>query len=262
MLATSLLAKIGHPSHHKHKVLAVLKAYFDESGTDDKSTAVMVSGLVAPIQVWDKFDPAWNEQLDVPKLPYFHAVDCEHGNGIFQPLSGGIRDSLVWGLADVIGKHKPLSVNAGITLADWNSKRFPSIVKAFRTPYHACFSHCIDQLITWADQNDFLESFALVFDDQREYKAYAEEIYDAYKAEKKSTNRLVSLQFADDKSFPGLQAIDLVLYEQHWHFEAGITDPDKVTRVGMRRLLAGDLQRISTRFDGEFWGRLKLFSKE
>jgi len=258
-LLTSELARNGHPSNHEYKAIAVLRAYFDETGVHDGSGAVMVCGLVAPCNAWDAFDLDWCTQLDVPKVSHFHAVECQHAKGEFASLSDGIKSSLIWGLADVIGKHRPHMVNAGLKREDWDKGKFPNITNAFKNPYHVCFAHCLGQISKWSEQYADNEPVALVFADQREYKNYAQEIYEAYVECKGVDNNLISLQFAAAKHFPGLQAADLFCYEQYLHFRDGIVDPDLVQRVGMKRLLAANLPQMKSRFDAEFWGQLKLF---
>jgi len=259
-LPTSLLARDGHLSIYRIKALTVLRAYFDETGIHDSSKATMVCGLVATFEAWDAFDADWQKELDVTKLPYFHAVDCEHGEDVFQPIPKPLRDSLVWGLGNVIGRHRPYFVDAGMHRESWNAAKFPNIVRVFRNPYHVCFAHCMDQLSHWSEQHANGEPIALVFSDQSQFKNFAQQIYDSYIREKKNAN-LVSLQFANHKCFAGLQAADYLCYEQYVQFVAGITDAEQVTRIGMKRLLDAKLIKLSSRFNGEFWGRLDLTKK-
>lgn len=253
MLSTSLLARIGHPPSHRHKVIALIRAYFDETGIHNGSEATVVCGIVAPEGIWDDFDFDWKKQLNVFSVPYFHAVECEHAQGAFQSLQRPLRDSLVWGLADVIGKHRILILNAGVSNRDWEN--FPHIWKVFKSPFHLCFAYCLEKISNWSNQHADGEPVALIFSEQNEYRPNAEKIYDAYIAAKGLPHRLVSLQFSSMKDFAGLQGADLVCYETYQHLIAGSPSENEIKRVGQKRLLNAELNFASSDFSPEFWAK-------
>jgi hypothetical protein len=255
-LSTSFLAKNGHPSNHRFKAIALLRAYFDETGTHTASKAVMVCGIVAPMDIWDEFDMAWRKQLAVEKVSYFHAVECEHGENEFQPLSRGLRDSLTWGLADVIGQRHIHIINSGVHRASWADRKYRNVKAVFESPYHLCFAHCLQQLSDWSKNHANGELIALVFSEQSEYRNHAEKIFKAYMSSKMAGEKLVSLQFAPMRQFPGLQAADLVCYETYQNFLAGFKKKEDVKRVGMKRLLEGNSKFISSPFAAQAWGKL------
>ncbi len=56
--ATSVLG-----SQSKHKALAMLCSYFDESGITTGSPSVIVAGIVARADSWDEIKEAWRRVL-------------------------------------------------------------------------------------------------------------------------------------------------------------------------------------------------------
>jgi Protein of unknown function (DUF3800) len=261
-LSTSILARNGHPSNHKFKALAVLRAYFDESGHEANTDSVAITGIVASSDEWDKFDVAWREQLAVPKVEYFHAVECEHRDKIFSNLSLPLRDSLRWGLGDVIAQSPISIVNGGIQMEGWKRQDLPKLKKIFPSPWHLCFAYVLQQLDEWSKENANGEPIALVFSEQQQYKQHAHKIYDAYMRIKDESSSFVSLQFADMRLFPGLQAADFVSYEIYQNTVRGITKEEQVERIAMKRLLLGKATKFTSEFDPYLWRQLYLEENE
>ena len=252
LLSTSDLARNGHPSYHKHKAIAVLRVYFDESGHVSDTKSVIICGLIASPDDWDAFDIAWRNQLAVERVDYFHAYYCEHGDGEFSRLSRPLRDSLFWGLGDVIGNSNIQIVNGALRVDDWNDPDFEIVRKAFKSPWHLSFAYCLQQLSDWSHEYANDEPIAIVFSEQNEYQPHAELIYKAYK-ERKEKHNLVSLQFASMKHFPGLQAADYVCYEVYQNDLVGIKEEKDVKRIAMMRLLKGKATKFSSTFSPEIW---------
>jgi len=64
--------------------MAFLAGYFDESGTHDDSSIVVVAGVVSSTQQWLKFDRKWRNALDAENLSTFHMTDFENRQGQFK----------------------------------------------------------------------------------------------------------------------------------------------------------------------------------
>jgi hypothetical protein len=58
------------------EMVAVIRAYFDESGehgADDALTRLTIGGLIAPAEAWGAFEGEWQSALDRNSLREFHA---------------------------------------------------------------------------------------------------------------------------------------------------------------------------------------------
>ena len=53
----------GHAANRK--MIAMLGAFFDDSGTHSTSPVVVIGGLLGTAEQWDDFVPAWNALLVV-----------------------------------------------------------------------------------------------------------------------------------------------------------------------------------------------------
>lgn len=63
-------------------------AYFDESGTHDGSTALVISGWVADDEQWRAFEPEWKRLLADFGISMFHTRDFNHGRREFESWKG------------------------------------------------------------------------------------------------------------------------------------------------------------------------------
>ena len=93
-------------------VVVMVEGYFDESGDFDEDPKVFcIAGYFIGEQQAREMDAAWGAVLEEHDLPYFHMVDCAHGNGIFKgrkkeeciavetKLIGLIKKHTYWGFA-------------------------------------------------------------------------------------------------------------------------------------------------------------------
>jgi hypothetical protein len=92
---------------HGKRIMAALKAYFDDSGkeNDPQHKAVSYGGYIGTTDAWTKFEPCWKEVLDKFDAPYLHMKEFVPCEGAFS----GWRDkqekkAFLIALIDVIEK--------------------------------------------------------------------------------------------------------------------------------------------------------------
>lgn len=83
------------------RVLALLDAYFDESGHEAHahSPALVVAGFVGRPRAWDQFETTWRRALTARGVSDFHAADLDGRFGEFKSFDKADRDGL---LSDMI----------------------------------------------------------------------------------------------------------------------------------------------------------------
>lgn len=69
--------------------VAMIEAYFDESGSHDDSPLLCVAGYVLTDERARRLSNEWNEVLKDFALPYFRMSQCAHGKGPFEQLRRG-----------------------------------------------------------------------------------------------------------------------------------------------------------------------------
>jgi len=164
----------SHPRSSRLRISAMLKAYLDESGSDD-TPFLLVGGYVSTETRWKKFERAWVEALHSEGLhESFHMVDFETGSGEFRgpEWTSERKDRLFRRLAQIIARHPILEVSAGVSLGDFNEaiERIGKQVNPnLRTPYALCVLLCILHIERWAREDWHRGEVALVFDQGRKF---------------------------------------------------------------------------------------------
>jgi hypothetical protein len=97
----------------------VTEGYFDESGDfDDAAGIFCVSGYFVAADAAKEMDREWKVILDEYKLPFFHMVDCAHGNEFYATMTLDDRIELVKRLIALIKTYtfEGFSIVANLTL--------------------------------------------------------------------------------------------------------------------------------------------------
>lgn len=119
------------------------KAYFDESGCHDGSSVLAVGGYLVRADLANRMERKWKSALNRYGLPYFHMVDCAHGNGAFRALSKQQRVDLQTRLIDLVKAHTSLGFVSIV-----NPNRFAQ-VEAIPDPYTFCVNACLMGICAW-----------------------------------------------------------------------------------------------------------------
>jgi len=133
--------------------MASVTAYADASGKDGMPV-VCVSGVVAYMRRWIKFEQQWNALLTSEGIKQFHATDFASSQSEFKAWKGDIKRRGVFfkALVEIIRDNvvtSPLSIS--IETADWvavNKKYMLS--EAYHSPYAICGYAFVGECSRWA----------------------------------------------------------------------------------------------------------------
>jgi Protein of unknown function (DUF3800) len=217
--------------------MALLKAYFDESGTHDQSTVVMITGLMGTMDQWAVFEQDWTKLLSNLGLSHFHASACAAREEIFAPLHHSTRRDLFVNLMQIIMDHKLTPVNGTVWRSDWDKFKNGPHGGRCPDPYYLCLEYVIDQMVQWAINHANGESVAPTFALQDEYATRALETYKVIQRIPRWQNRLGPLVFVPAEDYPALQGADLLGYELYQYTTTYRTDPELPVRPAMQKLL-------------------------
>lgn len=195
--------------------MAILNAYFDESGKHKDHPVVAFCGVVASIDKLQKFDVAWKELLTAYGLKTLHMRDASDANKHLSdklPVQTlGQRIEALKPFADCINRLERGIVEA-VDVAGFNGLSPTALARIGNPndPYYFAFARGILELAEKVSSED---QISLICDEDPETAPMCYAHYEALKvADDKVKEKIVSLTFASDEHFPCLQAADMVAY--------------------------------------------------
>jgi len=217
------LADILHPRLDPWKIMVLLRAYLDESGTHAGSRIVAIGGFVGSAGTWQKLEGEWAAALavfDGADLEAFHATDCENGNREFEHIPIELRIALAQKLAKAISGLGLFGVWCAVIADDWNATDFDAqFSKEFPHPFYLCFATVAQKLARWTALRTDEARMAVVYAEHQEFGANAERLWDAYSRNKRVAH-LSSFSTASPRDCLPLQAADFLAYEMNRDWEA------------------------------------------
>jgi hypothetical protein len=182
----------------------IIEGYFDESGDLDRDPGVFcVAGYFISTDAAKVMDGKWAAVLSEHNLPYFHMVDCAHGNGVFDGMSVEERIEVAKKLIALIKEHTAEGVSF-LAKADLYD---PPQVDG-RDPYTYLASGCAEALQMFLKMNRIDGDIAYFFEEGHHSKKSAYR----YLAQKVKRDR-DSLTFAAKEKIRLLQAADLLAWQ-------------------------------------------------
>jgi hypothetical protein len=201
----------------------MLRAFFDESGTDPRGPAFIMGGFLANCLEWERAAEAWDICLhESPSINAFHHADAERLSGEFLGWGKIEADAKVLSLAKVIG-HFQLQGFVTAISHSWFGPRDKRAAKGMfgtRIYDHAflkvvsCVVHHVADSIPGSDKVDFIFERRL---ELKQCKSMFEELRDSLQPTEMSRagtcsddsgDDNVALQMADLLSWEFLQVVD------------------------------------------------------
>lgn len=218
------LARLVHDKSNPWKLMALLRAFFDESGLHGKSPITGIAGFIGPSEEWEAVEVAWGAELERfrettgHKINVYHATDCNSGEGPCFGIKNEIRESYNSSLArTLIGFTKIKGFAVSIETEAWNRLASNQFKERYKSPYQLCAENCFQQIGNYsrvvADNNPV----ALTFAEHNSYSRNISEVFSHYLSNKTWAN-IKSLSFVSPADCICLQSADMISYEsfRYW----------------------------------------------
>jgi len=204
-------------SIEREPLMAILYAYFDESGKKSDHPVVTVASVCATQARLQQFDDAWNVLLRHYGLASLHMARASRlsekcGPKMPKGQSADERMDALTPFAECINKHleygliKALDINGFNALAE----KLRAGLGDPDDPYYLAFIRAMLELDAHTREDDRI---SLICDDDTET---AWDCYRHYRSVRRVHDKLrkktIALSFADDEYFPALQASDMVAF--------------------------------------------------
>jgi hypothetical protein len=200
---------------------AGMRVFLDESGTHRGSRVTAVAGYLISADSLPLLEDEWMRLLAEHGLSELHMKEFVPPNGKYSHWDHAKKRALLEPLIRLIHKYCVLGVGAAVEMDEFmqttharaNAKA-PNLVES---PYEACLRHCMWQIATWADENEYKGVIAYTLDRGDPNSRGARRKFNAAKEDQKirAQYHLGTLEFADSQAVPAIQCADLLAYEMY-----------------------------------------------
>jgi hypothetical protein len=193
------------------------QAYFDESGSHDGAPILCVAGYIFKKSEAIKLGHEWRKVLRWKKLPYFHMVECAHGNGPFANLTKDERVAVQTKLIDAIKRYAIQGVAITVDPAEYAtfSKRLPFKRGLYDNAYAFCAQVIMAGVSVFIERNPLIGRMAYFFEAGHSSAPQADEIMRTMLAQPavKHQFRYAAHAFVEKQDAPQIQAADLLAWQ-------------------------------------------------
>jgi hypothetical protein len=207
--------------------VAMLEAYFDESGSHDGSPVLCVAGYVFEKDRCLALDLSWKAVLERFGLPYFHMVDCAHGSAPFDKLTKPQRIEVETLLIQLIRRHSLFGFAMAVPEKDYDAVLPPP------NPLGSAYTYCCWTVLSviheWIVRTQFVGKVAYFFEAGHQHGPEANAVMDRIfnHPNLRGEYRYGGHSFIDKQNRP-MQAADLLAW-QH------ATDVKKILAGGTKK---------------------------
>lgn len=216
-----------HPAGSRCKAMALLRAYFDESGTHDASPITSIAGWVGPKEAWCELEQKrWLPTLEMfadKGVKTFHATDCVAQQREFARVDKPGINFVLTQLSNALGEQSPQLVPIGSAVCqdDWDAVVTDRVfLERFPKPFDLCFDDILRVLWEWGRAHAAGERIAPMFAQQEEYGPRMQKVGDAYGRENWYRDVLGPIGFGHPDQVVPLQAADFLSHQHNWDIEA------------------------------------------
>lgn len=222
----------------------MLKAYFDDSGTHNKSPVVVVGGLLGLKDDWTKLDSEWRAKLAAPlpgkpPLKAFHLSHCCLHEEEFRDYTTTEGDVLRHDLRQIMLRAGLYQLSYVVSRADWDELVLPQYRGVMGSAEEACFlSFVMGAIDIVRKANNPGLKIAFVYDLGRKTPRFEELI--RLIEDPKFRPEVASVSWGRVAEMPPLQAADTIATENYWASQKWLSDGDlRATSSHFKRLLNG-----------------------
>lgn len=157
--------------------MQVVHAFFDESGSHAGSPVLCVAGYAFEKREARLMAKEWGAVLREYRLPFFHMVDCAHGNGAYAELTIERRIKLQTALMNIIKRRAAQGFAVSVDPAVYEEIR-PTWAPA-SSAYAFCARSVIDEMGRWFHQTNFRGKSAFFFEDGHKSRPEADKVVES-----------------------------------------------------------------------------------
>ena len=208
-------------------IIAVLGAFFDDSGTDPKNPVVAIGGLLGTEDQWDAFAPLWEALVREPlpgrpPIKKFGLSQLRGGYDQFRDYGREERDQINTRFKNIILDVGLVTLAAAVDRNAWNELIVGALKDEFGKPEEFCFVRCIDGTIDTIRARKPGEKVHFFFD--RGIRPQFVDWAKLYLAQSERYPEIDGISFAPVSKVVALQGADLIAHETYQFAQAWLKD--------------------------------------
>lgn len=220
--------------------------FLDESGHSSATEFLAVAAFVANEADWRAFDHLWHEALQQAQAPYLHMREFAHRVGAYAGWTEEQRRSLLGPCVRALNAIPAIAIGAAMSVADFESLDSEAR-SALRDPFFCCFQEVVRGVALNAVFEAVDVQVSMVFSQQDEFGPSARRLWSVMAETMDVGHRMQSLEFANMREMPALQAADLLAYELRHHYFLRKTKPASPPRWAFREIVHHQLTAYNAR---------------
>jgi hypothetical protein len=204
----------------KEEIIAMFRAFFDESGTHKESPVMVIAGYVSKLNRLAEFEREWKEVLGEYNIKVFHMTDflsSKHKD--FRSFDDVTKERILTRLLEIIEGHIEQALIISLNLSDYDEVINTDWYKEkCGRPYSILVFGALLEIAGWAEMHSYKGGIDYVFERGARHSG---EIYEQIRKVQKNARfkeflHLGSFSFGGKEDMP-LQAAD-ILAHQSWCF--------------------------------------------
>lgn len=223
----------------------LLGAFFDDSGTHDKSPVVTLGAVLGTDVQWDAFADAWKTRLSSPlpgkpPLRAFHLSACRGAWDEFRDYSEADRNRITYLFRKIILDMSLVTVAAAVDKVAWGELVTDELMDGKADPLEFCFVKTVDTIIHIVRARKPWEKILLFFDKGTQQKL--EQWARFYRMQSDKYPEIAGVTFAPVKQVEALQAADMIATETFYYGQEWLRDgPNATPNPHFRDFVTRDL---------------------
>ena len=199
--------------------MALLTAYFDDSGTHNNSPVVTYAGFIGREEVWADLESAWRALLKQHGIKRFHLAHMEAGSGEFDMWGRTRSDMVLHDFRQLILDRDLWGIACSVARADWNELVTGMARQHMSEPDDFCAEICLFDALNFTTVDEIENKVAVVFDDRPHRSAAILRKAQPWLHEPHNGMELLSVTFSNATKLIPLQAADMLAWETYTHVQ-------------------------------------------
>lgn len=221
--------------------MALLKAFFDETGTHGESGITAIGGFVGHAETWDAIEPQWwgvLEEFTHLGVRFFHMSELLAQRGQFERIDKPNMNYIITQLSKLLGRSQLTPFFSAIVNADWHDVvKDEDFLRRYPHPIDLCFDNLVEHLWKWGRTYAPNERIVPMFAYSSEFSPKLAEVGRVYGAMDWYKKVLGPLSFGHSDEYVGLQAADLLAHQMNRDTSKQLFDELTLSNMGQTNAL-------------------------